>query len=103
MIKCVIGHSGYHSCDKYSQSRDNKEGIIVFPVLDAILHTDNFERAQINDEYHLSDSYLLLLQIDMLNDFSIDYIHCVSRYCEMSIKYLAWKRFNHRIYRICIF
>ena len=103
MVKCVKGHSGYFGCDRYDQKGEHKEGRMVFPELNANIRDDNSVRGQTNEDHHLSNSQFLLLNIDMVNNFSIDYMHCV---CLGIMKRLLniWLGknciFNHRIYRI---
>ena len=103
MVKCVKGHAGYYSCDRCTQMGEHKFGRMVFPELHATLRNDRSFRLQINEDHHISESYLLPLHIDIVNDFSIDYIHCV---CLGVVKRLlkTWlgrdRIFNHRKYRI---
>ena len=79
MVKCVKGHAGYYSYDRCVQSGERINGRIIFREIDAKLRSDQSFRNKLNEEHHLynSDSLFLLLNIDIVNDFPIDYMHCL--------------------------
>ena len=105
MVKCVKSHAGYYSCDRCTQSGERINGRMVFKEIGAVLRTNQSFRNKTNEEHHLytADSPFLALNIDMIQQFPIDYMHCL---CLGVMKHLLliWlgkdRMFNSRRYRI---
>lgn len=105
MVKCTKYHSGYYSCDRCEQRGEYINGRIVFKELDAELRTNETFRNKRNEDHHLYNEELpfLLLDIDIVRKFPIDYMHCL---CLGVMKHLLliWigrdKIFKSRKYRI---
>ncbi|CAL8076189.1 unnamed protein product [Calicophoron daubneyi] len=72
-IKRKVTHTGYSSCDHCVQKGIYVAGKVTFPLTNCPLRTDAAFRSR-------SDSYKTILEclpIDMINDFPLDYMHCV--------------------------
>lgn len=75
-LKCVKQHSGYASCDR-CEDPGHYYGRMVFSDLAATKRDDLSFRQQRDTMYHLGDSPLLELLIDMVFNFVLDYMHVV--------------------------
>lgn len=78
-IKHIKGHNAYYGCTICIQSGiyDNKR--MSFPEIDSTLRTNLGFRNRIHEEHHINDgenvSPLERLDIDMIYDFPLDYMH----------------------------
>ena len=85
-IKNVKGHSGYAGCDKCTQWGDY-DGKIIFPETDAPLRTDvQFDEME-DREHHLGPNPLKVLNIGMVSQCPLDYMHLV---CLGVMRRLLW-------------
>lgn len=75
-IKQTKGHSGYYGCDKCTQ-RGAWCDKVIFPDVDAPLRTDLDFRNHTNPEHHNHPSPLEILDVDMVTQFPLDYMHLV--------------------------
>ncbi len=75
-IKCVKGHNAYSGCDRCTQYGvyDRK---VTFPKCDAPLRTDDACNRMVDNEHHLQQSPLVVLNLGMVSNFPLDYIHLV--------------------------
>lgn len=76
-IKFIKSHSGFASCEKcikHGQYFNNK---VILKNVSVFKRTDSSFRLQLDEEHHVGESPLLPLRIDFINDFPIDYMHCV--------------------------
>ena len=76
-LKNIKGHTGYSACEKCSVFGANINSRVVFLELDAPLRTNETFRAMTDAEHHKGTSPLLLLPIDVISTFPIDYMHNV--------------------------
>lgn len=76
-VKCIKGHTGYFSCERCIQSGSRTENRTIFPVIDSEKRTNLSFRLQTHIEHHNSVSPLTLVkpEIDMVNDFVLDFMH----------------------------
>ena len=84
-VKNIIQFNGYFGCDKCIQkgfwysSESERGGRMTYPLLYCSNRTDESFRSKDNKEHHLNNviSPLEKLPINMINAFSIDYMHCI--------------------------
>lgn len=89
-VKCIKGHSGYSGCDKCTQSGVHV-GKTTFPETNAPLRTDVSFNA-LEDDGHLKGlSPFVELNVGMVSQFPLDYMHLV---CLGVVKLmlLLWKK-----------
>lgn len=96
-IKCCKGHSGYFGCDKCSQ-RGLWKGQVTFPDTNAPRRTDASFDEMSNVEHHLRPSPFQDIQIGMVSQFPLDYMHLV---CLGVMKKLIWLWMNGPIANKC--
>ena len=76
-IKCIKGHSGYHSCERCVQKGLYVSGKITFPEFGARLRT-NVSFDEMRDSAHHTDiSPLKELNVGFVLQFVLDYMHLV--------------------------
>ena len=85
-VKNVKSHSGYHGCDKCTQHGDYA-GKVIFPETDAPLRSDVQFHEMIDKDHHLGRSPLQDLNIGMVTQFPLDYMHLV---CLGVMRKLLW-------------
>ena len=76
-LKNIKGHTGYSAREKCSVFGANINSRVVFLELDAPLRTNETFRAMTDAEHHKETSPLLLLPIDVISTFPIDYMRNV--------------------------
>jgi hypothetical protein len=76
-IFCIKGHSGFESCRKCVVFGMTIEHRRCFPDIDCEKRTDGSFRSQKHPGHHVGDSPLLKLNIDMVNNAPLDYMHLV--------------------------
>lgn len=76
-IKCIKSHSGYSSCDKCTVAGDYVNGRVIFNSLSSQKRTNQSFLQQIDEDHHTGLTPLTELNVDIVNDFPIDYMHCV--------------------------
>jgi hypothetical protein len=78
MVKCVKMHSGYHACDRCLQP-GTWAGKVIYPTTNDPLRTDESFANMIDEDYHVNSirSPLLELNIKMVTQFPIDYMHLI--------------------------
>ena len=75
MIKSIISHTGYYSCERCTLKREYFNHCIAFNEVN--FTERNMERfvEQVQKEHYRGVSLLLPLPIHMIKDFPIDYMH----------------------------
>lgn len=89
-LKCIIGHSGYYSCERceepgeflhkipLTQAKKSKQsGHVCLLGTTATLRTNESFRNQNNPEHHHGSSPLEELPIDMVRDIPLEYLHLI--------------------------
>jgi len=76
-ITYTKGHTGYFSCTKCIQEGDSVCHRIVFPQTDSVLRTNDTFKNRVHTEYHTGDSILEQLEIGMVSQIPLDYMHLV--------------------------
>jgi hypothetical protein len=74
-IKQTKGHTGFNSCN-FCTVKGKSGRSVYFTPTDSILRTDDSFRRQQDSLHHLSTSPLIALNIDLVSDLPIDYMHC---------------------------
>ena len=77
LVKCVKGHGGYSSCERCCIRGITLDGSRKFFEVNSQLRTDQSFREQQDVNHHNSYSPLCSLQVDMVRDFTLDYMHLV--------------------------
>jgi hypothetical protein len=75
-IKCVKNHSGYHSCERCKQ-KGVWHSKVTLPELDAPARTDRNFRKMKDMNHHIEPSPLLALNMGLVTQFPLDYMHSV--------------------------
>lgn len=75
-ITYTKSHSGYFSCSKCTQEGDYIKSVI-FPELEFTLRTNESFRRKEQEDHHTGVSVLEKLEIDMVNQIALDYMHTV--------------------------
>ena len=76
LLKNVKLHSGYSACERCCQSGE-WHGKVVYPNVDAPLRTDVAFDEMIDDEHHRGPSPLRVLNIGLVSQFCLDYMHLI--------------------------
>ena len=75
-IKATKGHGGYHGCDKCEQNGEY-HGRMTFLETNAVKRTDESFRNQSDKEHHIGNLSLCRLELNMISQFPLDYMHLV--------------------------
>lgn len=73
----IKGHTGYFGCGKCIQEGDYVDNRIVFPEINAILRTDLSFKYRNHAEHHINTSILEELNIGMVSQIPLDYMHLI--------------------------
>ncbi|CAH1115895.1 unnamed protein product [Psylliodes chrysocephalus] len=73
----IKNHTGYFGCNKCIQEGDFIQNRLVFPELNSTLRTNLSFRNRTQPEHHLVSSELENLNIDMVLQFPLDYMHLI--------------------------
>ena len=76
MIKCVKGHGAYGGCDRCTQHGIYKNKV-VYPDCNAPLRTDSSFIAMSDEIHHIQECPLNNLNVGMVSNFVLDYMHLV--------------------------
>jgi len=76
-IKGIKGHNAYFGCGNCVQEGDYIENRVTFPEINATLRSDESFKLKQQEEYHKMISNLEDLNIGMITQFPIDYMHLV--------------------------
>ena len=75
-VKCVKSFSGYHGCDKCTQN-GTWLGKMTYPETNAPLRTDEAFANRQDEDHHKGVSPLSQIQIGMVSQIPLDYMHLV--------------------------
>lgn len=73
----IKGHNAYFGCGKCVQEGTYNTGRMTFPETDSRLRTNESFRLKQNEDHHKYLSPIEQLDIDMVKQFPLDYLHCV--------------------------
>lgn len=76
-VTCTKNHSGYFGCSKCIQEGDYVGDRVIFPETNNILRTDESFKIRQQEEHHKDVSILLDLNIGMVSQVPLDYMHLV--------------------------
>jgi len=78
-LKNIKSFSGYHGCERCTQTGQYFSGRMTFPDTACTLRTDQGFLDMSDDEHHLSDvpSPLVELSLGMVSGFVLDYMHLI--------------------------
>lgn len=76
-IMCIKYHSGYNSCSFCIQEGEYIKNRVTFPEINAPLRSDESFARKLDDDHHRGTSILETLNIGMVSQFPIDYMHNV--------------------------
>jgi hypothetical protein len=76
LIKCVKRHGAYGECDRCTQ-HGVYDGKVTFPISDALHRTDSASNLMVDEDYRVLKSPLCNLNLVMVSNFPIDYMHLV--------------------------
>ncbi len=74
--KATKGHGGYHGCDRCEQNGEY-HGRVTFPETNAVMRTYESFRNQSDKEHQIGTSSLCRLELNMISQFPLDYMHLV--------------------------
>ncbi|KAB0805343.1 hypothetical protein PPYR_02313 [Photinus pyralis] len=74
-IKCIKSHNSYYGCERCTIRGVYLDNKVVFPDLNCDLRTHISFINRHNKEHHVSTSPLVQLDIDLINDVTLDYMH----------------------------
>lgn len=98
-VKNVKAHNGYNGCDRCSVRGDYSNGRMRFLNLNEPRRTDESFKLKLDENHHKEpNSPLEILNIGMVSQFPVDYMHCV---CLGVMRKLLFQwRNGSRLYRI---
>lgn len=73
-LKGIKGHSGHHACERCDDEGE-WDGRVCYSTKPCNLRTDKGFREKIDNDHHLIDSPLLELELGMVSQFVLDYMH----------------------------
>jgi len=76
LLKGTKGHTAYHGCDRCTQ-RGEWKGKMTYPETEASLRTDVAFHDLLDSEHHREKSPLSALNIGLVSQFCLDYMHLV--------------------------
>ena len=80
-VKCIIGHTGYYSCERCEAKGISIQHRITFDDKDfysaTLRSNDDFSTFKYEGTHQKSLTPLVDIGINLINDFPIDYMHCV--------------------------
>ncbi|CAH2003324.1 unnamed protein product [Acanthoscelides obtectus] len=74
-IKGIKAPGGYSCCDKCTAEGEYINGRVVLRDTNARKRTDHSFRLKLDDDHHVGTTPLVNLEIDMIQNFPIDYMH----------------------------
>lgn len=76
-LKSIKGHTGYFSCEKCITEGSFLNNRTCFPDVDCDLRTNIQFKNRVREEHHTGDSILEDINIGMVTQFPLDYLHLV--------------------------
>lgn len=77
MVTCVKNHNEYFGCSKCTVEGEYIEHTVVFPEITCALRTDESFVSKSQPEHHRDTSILECLNIGMVTQVPVDYMHLV--------------------------
>lgn len=96
-IKLTKGHTGFSSCERCCDKGYRKNNRTLFSEFSAEKRTDLSFRNKLDPAHHIRNSPLLLIEpkIDMINDFTLDFMHAGFLGCTKKI--LEYLTINNKL------
>lgn len=77
-VLCIKGHNSYFGCTKCITEGNYLNNRVCYGDLNAALRTDSHFRAGLyGEDYHVNTTPLLQLEIDLIKNIPLDYMHLV--------------------------
>ena len=79
-LKCIIGHTGYYSCERCSVKGESKDHRIVFNgdcSTETARTKEEFNNFSYKRRHQKALSPFVKIDFNCVNDFPLDYMHCV--------------------------
>lgn len=78
-VKCVKGHTAYHGCERCEDEGEYFENRVIYSIESARKRTNTSFRLKQDEDHHQRDLFspFIELDIDMVDDFVLDYMHLV--------------------------
>lgn len=77
-VLCIKGHNSYFGCTKCITEGTYLNNRVCYGVLNAALRTDShFRTGLYGEDYHVNTTPLLQLEIDLIRNIPLDYMHLV--------------------------
>lgn len=76
-VKCITGHSGYNSCERCTIKGVHVRKVVFLDVNSSLRTDDSFRSRQDSAHHHPQTSPFCSLPVNMIKDFSLDYMHLV--------------------------
>lgn len=74
-ITCVKGHNAYFGCGKCTTEGEYVDGRVTYPQTNARLRTNDSFREKLQEEHHKDTPILMKLNVDMITNVPLDYMH----------------------------
>lgn len=76
-LKNIVGHSGYSSCERCTESGEYHDRTVVFPNCNSPLRSNDSFSSRLHERHHKpGPSPIEDFGLNMVSDFVIDYMHC---------------------------
>jgi len=96
----VKGHTAFSGCGKCTQIGKTLQNRVVFSTTTEPLRTNESFRTESDEDHHNYTSILTNIKdLDMVNDFVLDYMHLVCLGVTKKL-ILLWMRGNHRVFKL---
>ncbi|KAM0727875.1 hypothetical protein ACS0PU_005344 [Formica fusca] len=76
-VTCTKGHNGFFGCGKCMQEGEYEDRRMLFLEMDAPLRTDDNFLQRVNEDYHIGKSIFEKVNIGMVSQFPVEYMHLV--------------------------
>lgn len=77
LVKCIKGHTGYHSCERCEDEGDWDRRMLYSHKLTCQSRSDNSFILQTDKDHHVGVSPLVDLKLGLVSQFVLDYMHLV--------------------------
>lgn len=96
-IKCIKGHGGFFGCEKCVQKGSSVNRRVVFLETQAKVRTDESFKLKIQEKHHLGTSPLLNLNIGLVTQVPLDYMHLVLLGCMRKLLLYWIRKGDHNV------